>query len=369
MIYYSQMANSNYRTKDHDTVHHLVSRIAHRVYFLKDEERNDFIEMMRRTAEFCGIELIGWCIMTNHFHILAYLPQRKDLSEEEVLYRYGILKGGKAKEEMLQSFAEWRRQDAAGEKRVEEWLLKIQRRMYDVSSYMKILKQWFTVEYNRRYSHKGTLWESAYFDKVVSPNDRGVQKCLGYIHLNPIRSASTTRYDGYVWSSYAAFCRGDAVATKGMIIAYGENLSHSEIICKHEKLLDALLEEEKLRRAEDIARKRLAGYDLPADSLTNEAMIIQAAAHIEEVRAASIGLKIEEEVGSRRKEKRAALEKAVIDAIISHQDISIKTISDIIDQPMSSTYRILARMKKYGVIEQICYGGGWRLKSLEPHTA
>ena len=75
MKYYSQMANSNYRTKDHDTVHHLVSRIAHRVYFLKDEERNDFIEMMRRTAEFCGIELIGWCIMTNHFHILARMKK------------------------------------------------------------------------------------------------------------------------------------------------------------------------------------------------------------------------------------------------------------------------------------------------------
>jgi uncharacterized membrane protein len=98
-------------------------------------------------------------------------------------------------------------------------------------------------------------------------------------------------------------------------------------------------------------------------------MIIQAAAHIEEVRAASIGLKIEEEVGSRRKEKRAALEKAVIDAIIANQDIDAKTISDIIDQPMSSTYRILARMKKRGVIEQVCYGGGWRLRGLRSHTA
>jgi REP element-mobilizing transposase RayT len=363
------MANSNYRTKGHDTVHHLVSRIAHRVYFLKDEERNDFIEMMRRAAEFCGIELIGWCIMTNHFHILAYLPQRKELSEEEVLRRYGVLKGVKAKEEMVQSFAKWRRQDAAGEKRVEEWLLKIQCRMYDVSSYMKILKQWFTIEYNRRYSHKGTLWEAAYFDKVVSFKDRGVQKCLGYIHLNPIRSAATSQYDGYVWSSYAAFCRGDAVATKGMIIAYGEDLSLSEVQWRHEKLLDALLEEEKLRRAEDIARKRLAGYDLPADPLTNEAMIIQAAAHIEEVRSASIALEIEQEIEMRRKEKKLSLEKAVISAIIAHNDIDANMISDIISQPISSTYRILARMKKRGVIEQVCYGGGWRLRGLGYHTA
>ena len=52
------MANSNNRIKEPETVHHLVSRIAHRVYFLKDEECDEFIDMMRRTAEFCGIELI-----------------------------------------------------------------------------------------------------------------------------------------------------------------------------------------------------------------------------------------------------------------------------------------------------------------------
>ena len=39
------MANSNGRVKDYGTVHHLVSRIAHRVYFLKEEERGDFLEM------------------------------------------------------------------------------------------------------------------------------------------------------------------------------------------------------------------------------------------------------------------------------------------------------------------------------------
>jgi REP element-mobilizing transposase RayT len=79
------MANSNNRIKEPETVHHLVSRIAHRVSFLKDEGRDEFIDMMRRTAEFCGIKLIGWFIMTNHFHILSYLPQPQALDEDEIL--------------------------------------------------------------------------------------------------------------------------------------------------------------------------------------------------------------------------------------------------------------------------------------------
>ena len=77
------MSHSNGRVKDYDTVHHLVSRIAHRVYFLKEDERMDFLEMVRRTAEFCGIRLIGWCVLGNHFHLLVYLPQPQVLDESE----------------------------------------------------------------------------------------------------------------------------------------------------------------------------------------------------------------------------------------------------------------------------------------------
>ena len=40
-----------------------MSRIAHKVFFMTDEVRNDFIEMIRRAADFCGIKLVSWCIM------------------------------------------------------------------------------------------------------------------------------------------------------------------------------------------------------------------------------------------------------------------------------------------------------------------
>ncbi len=61
------MGFSNFRKREPFTVHHIMNRIAHRVFFLRDEERNDFIEMMRRVAEFTGIQLLGWCVMNNHF--------------------------------------------------------------------------------------------------------------------------------------------------------------------------------------------------------------------------------------------------------------------------------------------------------------
>ena len=84
---------SRVRNREYNTVHHLTSRIAHRVFFLKEEERNDFVSLMMRVSTFSGIELIGWCIMNNHFHIYAYLPKPPQMTDEEVLARFRALKG------------------------------------------------------------------------------------------------------------------------------------------------------------------------------------------------------------------------------------------------------------------------------------
>ena len=105
------MGFSNFRKREPFTVHHIMNRIAHRVFFLRDEERNDFIEMMRRVAEFTGIQLLGWCVMNNHFHILAYLPERKEVDEAEVVRRVGVLKGVKGSEALLAKLTELRRQE------------------------------------------------------------------------------------------------------------------------------------------------------------------------------------------------------------------------------------------------------------------
>lgn len=350
------MANSNCRTKEFDTVHHLVSRIAHRVYFLKDEDRNDFVEMMRRAADFCGIELVGWCVMTNHFHILAYLPQRMEVDEPEVLRRYGRLRGQAVAEMKAKEFAEWRQKGECGEKRVQDWLARARHRMYDIGSFMKIVKQWFTESYNLRYSHKGTLWESAYYDRVVSFAQSEIAKCLGYIHLNPIRAAAVARYDEYIWSSYTAFRRGDPVAVKGMRIAYGDEMSEEEITMCHVELLDGLLEEVKLRRAEDIARKRAAGYEIPADVLTSEAMIAQAAAHLEEVRVASVAIRAEACVRSKWAEKKEAQISRIRAYLVNCVEVTAKDIAAATDIPVRTTYRLLTDMVAGGMAEQLDCG-------------
>ena len=184
------MSASNHRVKDYETVHHLMSRIAHSVFFMKDDERTDFLSLAFRAADFCGLKLLGWCIMTNHFHLLVYLPQPETLTDEEVRARYAVLVGPERAEEA----------DVGA----------LRRRMFDVGEYMKIVKQSFTEGYNRREVHSGTMWEAVYRDKVVPRRTKDLSDSLCYQHLNPIRAAITPIFTAYPWSSLAVFVQGDA---------------------------------------------------------------------------------------------------------------------------------------------------------------
>ena len=346
------MSNSNGRNKEYETVHHLVSRIAHRVYFLEDSERMDFLEVVRRAAEFVGIQLIGWCVMTNHFHLLVYLPAPSSVDEEEVLRRYGMLKGISAAERMDTELSAWRAGGESGERRAAEWLDRQRRRMYSVGEFMKIVKQWFTEEYNRRHSHRGTLWEAAYHDHVVPRRTPDMAQCLGYIHLNPIRAAAADSFDGYAWSSYAAFRKGDPTAVGGMKFVYGEGASESEIMEVHETMLEKLLEAEKLRRAEEIARKRAAGYEVQADHLTTEAMIAQRAAHVAEVQKASVDLWNALHEESRRDARRVLRDKEVLALLQANPEMEVPLLSERLKTSLSVAYSIVAGLRKRGVLER-----------------
>ena len=58
-----------------DRCYHLISRIANRAFYLTDDERTRFVERLWRVAKFSGIEVLAYCFMSNHFHLLVHLPE------------------------------------------------------------------------------------------------------------------------------------------------------------------------------------------------------------------------------------------------------------------------------------------------------
>ena len=60
---------------------HLISRIANRAFFLNDEEKTRFVERLWRVATFSCVEVLAYCFMSNHFHILIYVPDPRELAD------------------------------------------------------------------------------------------------------------------------------------------------------------------------------------------------------------------------------------------------------------------------------------------------
>lgn len=268
------------------------------------------------------------------------------IDEEEVLRRYGILKGFARRRSLEFEFARWRLEGNAGERRVQEKLDGLRRQMYNMGAFMKRVKQWFTEDYNERQGHTGTMWEGKYGDTAFTFRSDAARNQLVYIHLNPIRAAITSHFDGYAWSSFAAFVKGDPCAVCGMRILYGENMTDEEIRMIHEQLMREKLEEWKLRTAREIAAKRRAGIPVKAHALTSEAMIAQQAENIQRAQKAFVEQQVSREFATKVSERKEFILKKIERIREIEPDIDVGVLAERLGKPRSTVYRYLCELRK-----------------------
>ena len=80
------------RTKiDGAAYYHVMNRILERRYILKEDVAEKFRSLMRQVEAFSGVQVVTYCIMTNHVHLLLRVPERKVLSDSEMLDRLRLL--------------------------------------------------------------------------------------------------------------------------------------------------------------------------------------------------------------------------------------------------------------------------------------
>lgn len=126
------------------------------------EEKDVFVCMMREYEAFCGVRVLSYCIMINHFHLLVEVPPKKkgeavNITDEDFLARLKPMYSKvyyRGIEQMLERF----RADGADAAAL-ELKEKFTCRMHDLSEFMKGLKQRFTQWYNGAQGRRGTLWE------------------------------------------------------------------------------------------------------------------------------------------------------------------------------------------------------------------
>ena len=57
---------------------HVVNRIYDRKYLLDTEGKDLLIKLVRAYEDVIGVEVLTFCIMDNHFHLLVRVPHRPE---------------------------------------------------------------------------------------------------------------------------------------------------------------------------------------------------------------------------------------------------------------------------------------------------
>ena len=210
------MRRPRFKTPETPTLYHCVSRVVEKLQHFGDPEKEHLTFLLREYEAFCGVTILGYCMMSNHFHVLVEVPPRPEIlpTAEELIQRLEQLTAsGVSAAAVRQRVAMYRAlNDVEGE---ENFLESFFRRMWDVSAFMKLIKQRFSAWFNRRKDREGTLWSERFQSTLVEAGEAvGMVSC--YVDLNPIRAGMVTEPESYRWSGYAEAMAGGKLAQQGI---------------------------------------------------------------------------------------------------------------------------------------------------------
>jgi REP element-mobilizing transposase RayT len=166
---------------DEAAVYHVMSRTALDGFPLGDIEKDFMLDLIRRYSELYLVEILGVCLMGNHFHILVRMFPDHKFSDEDIQKRYENFYGDE-------------RIFAAG------WIPSLRDKLSNLSEFMREIKVGFTRYYNKRHNRRGYFWGDR-FKSVIVENGETLINCLAYIDLNPLRAGLVERPEEYRWNS------------------------------------------------------------------------------------------------------------------------------------------------------------------------
>ena len=142
-----------------DTPHHVTQRGNARQYILEtDADHHVYLDLLRRNCRLQRLSLLGYCLMSNHVHLIA-VPEHDDSLRLALKHTHGR----------------------------------------------------YAAYFNARCASSGHIWQGRYYSCPLDlPH---LWAALRYTELNPVRAAIVVEPAAYPWSSAAAHCdssRADA---------------------------------------------------------------------------------------------------------------------------------------------------------------
>ena len=131
-------------------VYHVVSRTALDGYVLEDVEKDYLLGLIKRLSAVYFVEVLGFCLMGNHFHLLVRMHPGEEYRNEEIKRRFRLYYGKDRSRALGKGQIPYLR---------EKW--------GNLSEFVKEIKQGFSRFYNRRHDRKGFFWSDRFKSLIL----------------------------------------------------------------------------------------------------------------------------------------------------------------------------------------------------------
>ncbi len=208
--------------------YHVMSRTCGGEVLFDEVEKEALRRVIWRMAEFSGIKVVTYCVMKNHFHLLAEVPHREtwlqrfagEDGEARLMEHLSLLYSrnyvGLLRDELADLRA--RGLTALADQRIEA----LKKRFCDLSLFVKEVKERFSRWFNKRHGRRGTLWMDRFKSVLVEGKGEALRTMAAYIDLNPVRAGLVKDPKDYRWCGYAEALGGSRRAQRGLCKAQGK---------------------------------------------------------------------------------------------------------------------------------------------------
>lgn len=139
-------------------VYHVICRGNNRQAIYRDDmDRRRYLEKLSSYCQDKKVDLLAYCLMSNHVHLLLETPQG------------------------------------------------------NLSKMMQAFQTSYTMYFNKRHGRNGHVFEQRYKAMLVD-KDNYLLQVSRYIHLNPVSAKLAKRPQDYRWSSYESYLKGKGMA-------------------------------------------------------------------------------------------------------------------------------------------------------------
>lgn len=198
-----------------EACYHCVTRTVNGEFLFDESAKETLRRMIWRVADFCGVKIITYAILSNHFHVLVRVPLRESVSDEELLRRYGVMHPEPSSFQSA-AISVVRARLAENDSWAAEWRSRQLALMGDVSQFMKLLKQRFSIWFNKNHDRFGTLWAERFKSVLLESSEHVLATVAAYIDLNAVRAGLAKDPKDYRFCGYAEAVAGVKAAEDGI---------------------------------------------------------------------------------------------------------------------------------------------------------